>query len=222
MFGREARRARAALKAPPGPLRAYLTATPQRGDTTLDEARLLAIDLETTSLDASDGAILSAGWVAIDGLGIPLGTATHLLVRPPVEGVGHSAVFHGITDDESAGGLDEEEALALILGALSGRVLLAHHAHVEVSFLAAACRRAYGMAPAFVDVDTLELEHAAFTRAGTEPPPGSLRLSAARERHGLPAYEVHNALVDALACAELYLAQVSMLPSGTRLRSVLS
>ena len=36
---------------------------------------------------------------------------------------------------------------------------------------------------------------------------GALRLWTARERRGLPVYRAHEALTDALACAELYLAQ---------------
>ena len=38
-----------------------------------------------------------------------------------------------------------------------------------------------------------------------------LRLWNARGRYGLPIYRAHNALVDALACAELYQAQVAEL-----------
>ena len=34
-----------------------------------------------------------------------------------------------------------------------------------------------------------------------------MRLWTARERRGLPVYRAHEALTDALACAELYLAQ---------------
>jgi DNA polymerase-3 subunit epsilon len=37
----------------------------------------------------------------------------------------------------------------------------------------------------------------------------SLRLLYARERYRLPAYENHNALVDALATAELLQAQIA-------------
>ena len=41
--------------------------------------------------------------------------------------------------------------------------------------------------------------------------PGDLRLWSARERHGLPVTTAHDALGDALACAELYLAQTAEL-----------
>ena len=38
---------------------------------------------------------------------------------------------------------------------------------------------------------------------------GQLRLWNARTRYGLPVYKAHNALTDAVATAELYLAQVA-------------
>ena len=44
-----------------------------------------------------------------------------------------------------------------------------------------------------------------------EWPAGALRLWTARERYGLPAGRPHDALGDALACAELYLGQVAEL-----------
>jgi len=46
---------------------------------------------------------------------------------------------------------------------------------------------------------------------GADPPASQLRLWGARERFGLPRYRAHDAAVDALACAELYLAQAAEL-----------
>jgi DNA polymerase-3 subunit epsilon len=64
-------------------------------------------------------------------------------------------------------------------------------------------------------VDTLELEHRlVMTAWQPDPPVGALRLWAARERYGLPRTGPHHALVDAVACAELYLAQTSQLADG--------
>ena len=40
-------------------------------------------------------------------------------------------------------------------------------------------------------------------------PPVSIRLNASRQRYGLPAYQGHHALVDALATAELLQAQIA-------------
>ena len=98
--------------------------------------------------------------------------------------------------------------MARLLAALSGRVLLAHFARIETEFLAAVCEKAWGAALPCVVVDTFELERRAVAGSwGSEPVSGALRLWTARERRGLPVYRAHEALTDALACAELYLAQ---------------
>lgn len=51
---------------------------------------------------------------------------------------------------------------------------------------------------------------------------GSIRLWGARERWGLPVYKAHEALTDALACAELYLAQLTELGEETPLKKLLA
>jgi DNA polymerase-3 subunit epsilon len=222
VWSRDRRRRRAAEQAPPGPLRDYLSAPEQDLRTPLAQARLLALDFETTSLDAETGVPLSAGWVPVDGAAVRLGGAGSVAFLPPADGVGDSAVFHGITDDAASAGLSDLDALGPILTALTGRILLAHHASIEATFLAAACRRVWGVTVDLACVDTLEIEHRLVTRGGSEPMPGSLRLGAARERYGLPAYGAHEALTDALACAELYVAQLTVLGPTNALRTVLS
>jgi DNA polymerase-3 subunit epsilon len=221
-LGRDRRRRRSAEQAPPGPLRDYLSAPEQDPRTPLAEARLLALDFETTTLDAETGFPLSAGWIPVDGVAVRLGGAGAVVFLPPAVGVGDSALFHGITDDAASAGLKESEAVGQILAALAGRVLLAHHASIEATFLAAACRRIWGVSPELTCVDTLDIEHRLVTRGGSEPAPGSLRLGAVRERYGLPSYGAHEALTDALACAELYVAQLTVLGASHPLRSILS
>ncbi|WP_370890401.1 exonuclease domain-containing protein [Janibacter sp. GXQ6167] len=207
------RREKAARSAPAGPLRDYLATPFPEPHTPLTELPLLAIDVETTGLDAATDHVLSVGFVPVDGLAIRLGEARRVVISAGVD-VGQSAIFHGLTDDAIAEGVAPQEALEVTLKALAGRVLLAHHAEIETSFLAAACRRVYGVEMVASPVDTLALQHRIVTSgigAVEEPTPGSLRLWAARERFGLPHYRAHEALVDALACAELYLAQAAEL-----------
>ena len=179
----------------------------------LDEMPLLAVDIETTGLDPRVDRVLSIGWVPVDGGSVVLGGAGRVVVRDEVggaggAGVGSSATIHGLTDDALAGGEVMADAVARLLGALTGRVLLAHFARIETAFLSGACERLWGAPLPCVVVDTLDLEHRVVTGRGQrDPEPGALRLWSARERHGLPVYPAHEALVDALACAELYLAQ---------------
>ena len=74
-------------------------------------------------------------------------------------------------------------------------------------------------------VDTLDLQRRLTAGAfGQEPAPGSLRLWTARERYRLPIYRAHEPLIDALSCAERYLAQVAEMrgEGGLTLKQVLA
>lgn len=209
----ERRRMKLAASAPPGPLGDYMAVPLPRGTTPLADLRLLAIDLETTGLEEHD-SILSIGFIPVDGTEIIAAGANHVMVRhSDTEGVGQSATIHGITDDQLVGGLSLADALGRTLRALQGRCLLAHHAPIEVGFLTRACQQVWGFAPTFSVVDTLGLQHRILTHTEDEPPRGSLRLWNARDQFNLPRYKAHDALTDALAAGELYLAQVGHLGS---------
>ena len=176
--------------------------------TPLDRLSLLAVDLETTGLSPTRDHVLAVGWVPVDGLRIDLSGGRRHVVRH--DDPGEAVTIHGLTHDD----LEEGRPLAEVLGelrrALAGRVLLAHHAPFELAFLDAAFR-SVGETPALPPaVCTLELQRRLLGRHG-EVGPGELRLWAARARHGLPVTAAHDALGDALACAELYLAQAAEL-----------
>lgn len=201
------RKSNAALadRVPDGGLRRYLATPAPSRDTPVGRVPMLALDFETTGLDAEREHIISAGMVDVEGLAIPLGTATNLLVNPG-KGVGQSAIIHQLTDDELlAQGVPLERALDVVFDRLTGRVLLAHHAAVEVGFLSVAVGRLYGVRIDIPAVDTLRLGHRALGE-DEDHPPDALRLWRLRRRSALPTYRGHDAVVDALACAELYLA----------------
>ena len=214
LLGPDRRRSRLAGQAPPGPVRDYL-ATPLPGPrTAVADLPLLAVDIETTGLDPRTDHILSVGFVPLHGLAIDLSGATQLLCRAEAE-VGQSAVVHGITDDALAEGVPLSEVVERVAAALQGRVLLAHHAGIETQFLSAASQATHGVPFPVEVVDTMELQARVLrSHSGSDLPPGALRLPTARAHLGLPRYGAHEALTDALACAELYLAQVARLSGG--------
>lgn len=191
------------------------------GDPPLREVELLAVDLETTGLDPDRHEILSVGMVPVRGLTIELSGARQYAVRPVgPTGVGESATVHGITDDAAAGAAPLERVLPEVLDGLDGRLLLAHHTPIEVGFLRAACR-AHGLRwPDVTAVDTVRLQRRVLRRgmALGHVPDEELALAAARRHLGLPRYRSHEALTDALACAELFLAQVAALSGDGELR----
>jgi DNA polymerase-3 subunit epsilon len=181
--------------------------TPDDG-TPLDRLSLLAVDLETTGLSPAHDEVLAVGWVPVDGLRIDLSGGRRRVVRH--DDPGDAVTIHGLTHDDLEEGRPLAEVLAELRRALAGRVLLAHHAPFELAFLDAAHRSVGERAVLPPAVCTLELQRRLLSRHG-EVRPGDLRLWRARERHGLPVTAAHDALGDALACAELYLAQTAEL-----------
>jgi DNA polymerase III subunit epsilon len=209
LFGRSWRRTIENL--PPGPIRDYLSMPKTDPRLPLAEVQLLAVDLETTGLNPAKDQILSIGYIPVNGLEVDLAGAGQVLVRPDGE-VGDSATFHGLTDDALTDALSLPDALDVVFTQLTGRVLLAHHSAIETGFLGRACNAVHGFRPRIDAVDTMALQFQLLSQGfDDEPPTGSLRLNAARSQYGLPRYAAHDALTDALACAELYLAQIAEL-----------
>ena len=204
------RRARAARRAT-GALGDFYAVPAPAADTPLDDLGLLAVDVETTGLNPQVDTVVSMGHVPVDGRSILLGSAAQHVLDAGVA-VGQSAVFHGITDDALAEGADLDDAMSAVLAALRGRAMLAHFAYIERHFLSRLCERLYG-APLVVPVVCTLVLHDSLVNRGfdDEARAGQLRLWTARARYGLPSCPAHDALVDALACAELYLAQTAEL-----------
>lgn len=186
--------------------------------TPVDALALLAVDLETTGLSVTHDSILSVGVVPVDRGRVDLGRARRWLVAHPDPDPGEAVTVHGLTHDDLEAGRPLPEVLADLREALTGRVMIAHHAPFEIGFLRAAWRGLGEEPPPLAAICTLRLQRRVLARAGVhEPPRGALRLWQARARFGFPAVRAHDALGDALACAELYLAQVAELGEGRRL-----
>jgi DNA polymerase III subunit epsilon len=204
-------------KAPPGPLRDYLARPFPRVGSDWRAVDFLAIDLETTGLDLRKDAILSVGHVTLSGGAILLATAEHRVVRFVGDIPAASAVIHQITDDQAALGEDLEIVLADLLRALVGKVLIAHHARIETTFIGRACQQVYGVGLAVPVVDTQILAQRQLDRRQIAYKGSDLRLHALGERYNLPRYAAHNAFYDALSAAELFLAQAANLGDGRTL-----
>lgn len=178
------------------------------------QAPLMAMDLEMTGLDPLKDQILSIGLVPIVNGVIPLDGAQQKLVQ--IRGsVGQSATIHGILDNHLAEAVTIEEAMAWFVAQTRGHVLVAHHSPLDCRFLQQDILSIYRQAIVLPAIDTLVLEKNRLLREHSVLKEGSLRLGACRERYGLPIYGAHSALTDALACAELLLAQVAAMGGGT-------
>ena len=193
---------------PTGPVGELAAAPPAPSRTPVHDVAFLAVDLETTGLDPRQDHVLAAGWVPVIDGEVVLRDAREVLVRPPAGvSVGESATIHGLTDDQLDHGSDLRDVLPELLEALRGRVLVAHHAPLELGFLGHAVRSVYGARLPVTAVDTMQLQHRLVVGPHGDVAPGALRLDAARRHFGLPRYAAHRASIDAIATAELLLAQ---------------
>jgi DNA polymerase-3 subunit epsilon len=211
LLGKDYQRRRALARVSPGPLADYLSTPFPDRKSDCREIEIVAIDLETTGLDPAKDDILSIGLVHIDRWGVRLATAWHRIVRVDKAIPGESAVIHQITDDQSAAGAPIEELLPEVLQRMAGKPMLVHYSPIEQNFLSAACQKLYGAPFVVPIIDTLEIGQRVFERRNHLIQPGDLRLFNLRPRYNLPQYKAHNALSDALATAELFLAMADNL-----------
>jgi DNA polymerase-3 subunit epsilon len=200
--------------APVGPLRDYLAQPMPRARRDYRDTDFLAIDLETTGLDVRKDLILSVGYVTLHGKQIHLASARHRVVRIDRSIPEASAVIHQITDDQAARGMELRDVMTELLEVLAGKVMIAHHAAIERGFLGNACRRLWGAGLPVSVVDTQVLARRHFERRQIPYKGSDLRLHALGDRYNLPRYGAHHALSDALAAAELFLAQAAYRDSG--------
>ena len=205
----EAKRKRLLKKAPAGPLRDFLSVPFPPPDTVLTETPILAVDFETTGLDANKDQILSIGHITVENFDIQLSSAHHQIIRTKGKLDAENVAIHQIMDDTMSAGESLENAVEELLSSLAGKVMLVHFGKIEKTFLEAACNQLYGLAPTFPMIDTLMLAKKRMERNSLPFPPSALRLFNLRETSGLPRYSAHNALSDALATAELFFAEVA-------------
>ena len=209
LFNADQKRRKLLAKAPEGPLRDFLaTEFPDRKQP-ISDTPLLAMDFETTGLDAGQDHLLSVGYVELLGSRVLLDSARHQIIHSDREMQDENISIHHITHDQVADGMGLRKAVESILRQLAGKVLLAHHAKVEISFLQQACKHLYGMAPVLPAIDTMQIARKRMERLQQPYKANELRLFNLRKTYGLPAYQAHNALMDAIATGELFLAQLA-------------
>jgi DNA polymerase-3 subunit epsilon len=186
-----------------------------------EELTLWSLDLETGGLDPLRDAVLAVGMVPVRQGRVMVGEGWSSLVRP---GAGElitegSIRAHQLLPAEVERAPQAEEVLAEVDRRLREGVLLVHHASFDLPFLRRLYRRAGRRWPGPRVVDTVDLLLAMKRRdrfrdpEGTAPP--VLNLAQARARLGLPAYQAHDALADAVAAAELFLVLARRLGART-------
>ena len=200
-----------AEEAPEGALKRYYQAGVVDINTPLHSLPMVALDLETTGLDALQDEIISIGLVPFDHSIIRCQGAQYWIAKPNKDLHPESVTIHEITDSELAGAPPVSAILDKVLEALIGKVVVVHCLAIERQFLLEAALKVYGYPLYFPMLDTMAIERKVlhkpwWQRFGKAP---SLRLDACRQNYRLPRYKAHHALTDALSSAELLQAQFS-------------
>ena len=174
-----------------------------------------ALDFETTGLDLAVDDIISYGAVTVSGGRVRGASAVYALACPRRRPSPAAVAVHTLRAVDCADAPGERETAAALEQVLTGKVLVAHAAWIETSFLTrylALC----GARPTALVVDTAALARAAgVAPVEADAEPGLEWLS---HRLGLPPYIPHHALGDAMTTAVVFAALVGRLEArGPRL-----
>jgi len=173
--------------------------------------KFLVIDCEMNGLDVRTNHLLSIGWVLIENQRIINSSGRQVLIQNDYGG-GSSSVIHGLRDANLASAKSVASVILLLLKQMQGCVLVFHHAPIDLRFLQKVAREIFKCPLFFYYLDTMEIESRRVSLQGKFL---DLSLSACRDRYGLPDAVEHNALADAMATAELLLAQIATLGGGS-------
>jgi len=178
-----------------------------------------SLDLETGGLDPKKDPILAVGMVPIREGTIRVGESFRTLVRPergsaitPESVQAHQLVWRELQEAPPLG-----RVLPEIESRLREGVLLVHHGGLDVTILKRdfALERVAWPAPKVVDTMRLLLRNAHLRNPELSREQVTLNLSRARAEYGLPDYQAHDALTDAISTAELFLALRAALGART-------
>jgi DNA polymerase-3 subunit epsilon len=174
-------------------------------DTPIDRVRFVVLDSETTGLNPRTDRIITIGAVAVIAQEILLEDSFNALLK--VAKNTSAVAVHGITRDESRGGLEEEDALARFLAYVGDGVIVGHHIGHDIDTLDAGYERGWGFRTMNRSLDTMDLTlH--LERAGAfagRPPIRRYTLDSLCDMFGVVPHDRHTASGDAFLTAQVFL-----------------
>jgi DNA polymerase-3 subunit epsilon len=196
-------------------LQAFYAAGTYGGETPLSEIEFVALDFETTGLDATKNSIISIGIIPFTLERIFCNKAKHWYIEAQDNLKENTVIIHHITHTDLINAPRLEVILTPLLQQLAKKVVVVHYRNIERHFLDRNLRKLIGEGIMFPVIDTMQIEadlrrenRSWFKTLGKRDNTDSVRLNNSRKRYNLPNYSAHNALTDALATAELFQAQV--------------
>lgn len=181
----------------------YVEGAVPSGRTPWRLAHFCVVDLELSGLDPRSDEIISFAAVPIDAGRVIAGNAVYGLCRNTHPLPEESVLVHWIRAVDLADAPPLDEAIAPLVSVMSGRILVAHAAWIERSFLAPVLKH-LGLRLHRPIIDTRDLgELLALERGQTA---GPTSLSGLAHSLDLPVHRPHHALGDALTTAQVFIA----------------
>ena len=158
------------------------------------DTEYVAFDIETTGLNARDDRMTEIGAVIFSGGEIK--ETFNTFVNPHMPIPANIVELTGIHDSDVADAPEEKEAMEAFLRFAGERPLIAHNAHFDVGFMAAAAQR-QGIRFSPVFLDTLALSQALL------PELKRFKLDIVSNHLNLPQFNHHRASDDAMVVARI-------------------
>lgn len=182
----------------------------------LQEYEFVVLDTELTGFSRKRDEIVAFGAVRIRDLRIVCGETFYALVRPDGRFQTQSTLVHRLTPGElhRAAGLDE--VLPRFVEFCGDAFLVGHFVRLDLEFINRAAQRLMGgiLTTPYLDTMGLAMSYQDL-RDGAggdhDNRQGVYTLAALSKEYGLPSFQEHNALQDALQTAYLFLYLVKML-----------
>ena len=173
--------------------------------TPINQVRFVVLDSETTGLNPRTDRIVTIGAVAVQNGEIMLEDSFAALLE--LARNSEAVTVHGVTRDESRGGLAEPDALARFLDYVRNGVIVGHHIGHDIATFDAGYERHWGFSMANRSLDTMDLtlnleRDGAF--AG-RPPIRHFTLDALCGMFGVIPHDRHTATGDAFITAQVFL-----------------
>jgi DNA polymerase-3 subunit epsilon len=174
-------------------------------DAPVDRVRFVVLDSETTGLNPRVDRIVTIGAVAVQAGEIVIDDGCAALIK--MDGNTSAVAVHGVTRDESRGGVEETDALARFLAYVRDGVIVGHHIGHDIATFNAAYERHWGAALLNRSLDTMDLTlHLERDGAFAERPPiRQYTLDALCDFFGVIPHDRHTATGDAFITAQVFL-----------------
>lgn len=165
----------------------------------------VAVDCEATGLDTRRDALLSVAAVAVEGTTIRLRDRLCLRIDYRGDALAEAIRHHRLRAADLADGLPLAEAMTQLMRMLGNRPLVGYCIGFDRALLDRALRSTLGFRLPQRCID-IRSEYARWWRRRHAVSTPDLRLEAMARQLGLPQFERHDALGDALTAAAIRLA----------------